>query len=96
MSLVASKLEQLQAKSAVPEGEPAATANQGGDALEGAGAKPESDNKTGANGTDSGTATAANVESGKSKEHEEPKADAEGKKVVEAGIGEAKPIAEAE
>lgn len=41
-------------------------------------------------------ATAAGVEAGKTKEHEEPQAAAEGKKVVEPGIGEAKPVGEAE
>ena len=43
-----------------------------------------------------GDATAAGIEAGKTKEAEEPTADKEGEKVVEAGIAEAKPVTEAE
>ena len=60
-------------------------------------AKTDPEKKIEANGTKATeTATAANVEAGKAKEHEEPKAAAEGKDVVAPGIGEAKPVGEAE
>ena len=58
--------------------------------------------KPATNGTEKATepepepATAAGVEAGKTKGHEEPKAAAEGEKVVAPGIGEAKPVGEAE
>lgn len=84
--------ELLQAKAAIPEGEPKKTVQ--GEAVADKAATTE------ANGTEKKaeveTATAAGVEAGKTKEHEEPKAAAEGKNVVEPGIGEAKPVAEAE
>ena len=82
----------LQAKAAEPEKEPAKTTQ--GDAV------AEEAPKTEANGTatvaEPEPATAAGVEAGKTKEHEEPKAAAEGEKVAHAGIGEAKPVGEAE
>lgn len=82
----------LQAKAAEPEKEPAKTTQ--GDAV------AEEAPKTEANGSATATepepATAAGVEAGKTKEHEEPKAAAEGEKVAHSGIGEAKPVGEAE
>ena len=82
----------LQAKAAEPAEEPAKTTQ--GDAV------AEETPKTEANGTAVAAqpeqATAAGVEAGKTKEHEEPKAAAEGEKVAHAGIGEAKPVGEAE
>ena len=81
----------LQAKDVEPEKEPAKTTQ--GDAVA---ETPKAEANGTATATEPEQATAVGVEAGKTKEHEEPEAAAEGEKVAHAGIGEAKPVGEAE